>query len=148
MLQPRARSTISATLDDHADVARVADRARLVHRHAHPRDLELLEYDARDLAGERLDQPVPARLDEREHALGDRLVVERVLDRVARGRGAQVLPDLEVDLEALLDLALPVVDADDGFSRQRRNENSIHHFSGGDAPLQYHAFTDCRSTFR
>src|SRR5688572_28410451 len=135
MLQPRARSTISATLDDHADVAGVADRARLVHRHAHPRDLELLEYDARDLAGERLDQPVLARLDEREHALGDRLVVERVLDCVALRRGAQVLPHLEVDLEALLDLALPVIDADDCFGGQCRYENSVHRYLGGDAPL-------------
>ena len=80
----------------------MTDRARLVHRDAHARDLELLEHDAGDLAGERFDQAITASFDEREHALRDGLVIERVFDGITARRRAQVFPDLEVDFETPL----------------------------------------------
>lgn len=43
-------------LDDHAHVARPADRARLVERQADPVELEFLEHHERDVLRKRLDQ--------------------------------------------------------------------------------------------
>jgi len=63
--------------------------------------------------GKRLHQLKLGALHQRDHALGNPLVVQGVFDRVRERRLADVRSDLDVDEDGLTDLALPVVDADD-----------------------------------
>ena len=71
--------------------------------------------DLRDALGQRLDQLKLRLADERQQALGDFLVVDRVFDAIA-GRGfANVGRHLQIDDHGLLDAPLPFPDADDAF---------------------------------
>src|SRR4029079_6323844 len=61
-----------------------------------------------------------------DKALAYRLVVERILDAVAC-RGLSIVErHFQIQRHDLLDLALPVIDADDGFDAQVLNEHDIH----------------------
>ena len=72
-----------------------------------------------------LDQLEFRGFDERQHALGDPLVVHRVGDIIA-GRGtAAVHGQLEVDHDGLLDAPLPVDEADDAFGREAAQEDTV-----------------------
>ena len=64
--------------------------------------------------------------DEGEQPLAHPLVVDRVLDAVARGGAADVRGHLQVDDDRLLDPALPLPDADDAFDRERAEKNLVH----------------------
>jgi hypothetical protein len=78
-------------LDAHADVARAADRAGLV-------EVTLTRLTSNSVIttmpaialGERLDELEAGALDELDQALGDRLVIERVVDAVGGGGPADV----------------------------------------------------------
>ena len=123
MLQPRlryARCTLrSQTFDPrsmtHADRARTAHRAGLATASAAPTARRIPRGSARRSA-----RPVfrpgrsPTPTTNAIRRLRHRLVVERVLDRVARRRLAVVEGHLDVERNRLADAAFPVVDADQG----------------------------------
>ncbi len=64
--------------------------------------------------------------DERDQALRNGLVVERVVDRIACGRPRVVEAHLDVERDRLARAAFPVVDADDGVDAQVFDEDVVH----------------------
>src|SRR5689334_4619775 len=74
---------------------------------------------------QRLDQLEIRALDERDQALRDLLVVERVRDVVAgRGAGA-IYRHLDVEHDGLLRPALPFDEADDAVDREAVQEDAV-----------------------
>ena len=75
---------------------------------------------------ERFDELELRVADECEQALGDLLVVDRVLDPIARRGATNVRRHFDIDDDALFDAALPFPNADDAFDAKRAEENLIH----------------------
>src|SRR5579862_3332819 len=121
----RAGEVGARALDDHADVARAADGARLVDHDAHPRNGEFGENHQRQAVRERLDQLELGGLDEGQRALGDLLVVERVGHQVGACGVAAVDRQLDVEHHGLLDAPLPVDEADDALGGQAVQEDAV-----------------------
>src|SRR5690606_20239319 len=94
------------------------DGARFRDGDADPRNAKLRDDDAGHGVRERLDELKARVLDERDQALRDVAVVQRVLDAVRRRAAADVPPHLEIEADHLLDAALPIPDADDGVDAQ------------------------------
>src|SRR6185437_13065751 len=84
-------------LDRDANVARFADCPWLVEREPHPLHTELLENEERRSMRERLDELEIRSFDERDDALGEPLVIERVGHFVAQCRPRAIDRQLEVD---------------------------------------------------
>ena len=120
-----ARQIGARAFDRDADVARAADRARLVDRQPDPLDAELLEHQQRDAVRQRLDELELGRADVGDDALRDLLVVERVGDVVAFGGAPAVNRQFEVDDDLLPDAPLPVDEADQAFDLEAVQENAV-----------------------
>ena len=86
-------------------------------------------FDTGDPLRERLDELKLRVRDELLNALGDCLVVQRVVDAV-RGRCiADIGRHVQIDHDGLADLALPVPDPDDGVDLQVVKKNDVHGYS-------------------
>ena len=103
-----------------------ADRAGLVDPHAHPGDAEFIAHDPGNALGQRFHELKAGVADELLHALGDRLVIERVLDAVACRRFTNIGRHLQIDRYGLANPALPFPDADDGVDPKVMQENDVH----------------------
>src|SRR5260221_14792560 len=72
---------------------------------------------------------------ERQHALGDLLVVDRVCDRVALCRARAVGGKLQIDDDGLPDAPLPVDEADAALAFQSAQEQPVIAAGGHEAPI-------------
>src|SRR5689334_2617732 len=117
---------VAAPLEGDADLAHVADVPELGDREPHPRRLELAGDDAADVFGERLQQPEAALRELGHHARDVRAVVHRVVDVVGAADLVAGDADLDVHLEGLRPLLLPLVDAHPGVDAELPDEDRIH----------------------
>lgn len=91
----------------------------------------MLDGDARDLVGQRLDEVVRGALDIGDDPLGQAAVVERVGDVVALAGVPGVDRQLQADQDVLRLVALPVVDADDATQQQILDQDAVGGAQGG-----------------
>ena len=117
----------SAALYDDADAVGAAHGALFVQRQTHPGNFELLANDAHALFCERFDQLEFTLADELDQALGDSLVIERVIDMVGRGGPGDIGRHLDIEHHNLAYLALPLVDTNNCIDSQVSQEYNIHH---------------------
>ena len=85
----------------------------LVQPHFHPAHAELRDDELRDALGQRLDELELRLAYEGEQALGDLLVVDRVVDPIAARGFADVGRHFEIDDDGLFDATFPFPNADD-----------------------------------
>src|SRR4051812_3250302 len=109
-----SRARVAAPLECHSDLAHARDVPELRHRQAHPRGLELAGHERADMFGEGLEQPEAALGELRRDAAHDLAVVDRVVDVVRAAHLVAGNADLDVHLERLRALLLPLVDAHPG----------------------------------
>src|SRR6202044_1479270 len=88
---------LAPALDAYPDVARMADRARLVDADAHPCERELRQQQQRETMGQRLDQMKLRCLHPGEPPLGDRFVIHGIGHRIAPRGALAVAGQLQID---------------------------------------------------
>jgi len=87
-----------------------------------------MENEHGDVLGEGFNQMKTRPLDKGQHALGNSLVVQRVVDGIGQRSLADIGAELDIDENVLFDLPFPVEYADDGLGFQRMNEDFIQSF--------------------
>src|SRR5688572_23858409 len=121
-----SRGWFAAALERDPDLAYARDVAELGDREAHPRRLEVAGDERADVLGQGLQQ-LEAPLGElRRDALHHLAVVNRVVDVVGVPGAVAGDADLDVHLERLRALLLPLVDSHPGVDAELPDEDRIH----------------------
>jgi len=119
-------SSVAAFYDD-SDTVGAAHGPLFVQRQTHPGNLELFANDAHALLREGFNQLEFTLADKLNQALGNLLVVERVIDIVSRGGPGDIGSHLDIEHDNLANLALPLVDTNNCIDSQVSQEYNIHH---------------------
>src|SRR5260221_1438553 len=113
----------------------MADGAGLAQADPDPGEREFGQQQQGQAVRQGLDELELRFTHERQHALGDLLVVDRVCDRVALCRARAVGGKLQIDDDGLPDAPLPVDEADDALAFQSAQEQPVIAAGGHEAPI-------------
>ena len=106
---------MAATFDNDANRARAANGAWLSQFKPQPRDRELFQHEGRTVFRQRFNQLKLGVFHKMDQPLGDRFVVQSVLDIIGFRRFTDIEFHFQVDTDGLSDFPLPVENTDDGF---------------------------------
>src|SRR5687768_2952727 len=121
-----SRAGVSMALERDSDLAHARDVAELGDREAHPGRLEVAGDERADVLGQGFQQ-LEAPLGElRRDSLHDLAVVNGVVDVVGTPGLVAGNADLDVHLECLRALLLPLVDSHPGVDAELPDEDRIH----------------------
>src|SRR6185369_6335308 len=119
----RSLARVATPLERDSDLPDAGNMAELRHRQAHPRRLELPGHERAHVLGQGLEELEAALCELGGDAAHDFAVMDRVVDVVGAADLVAGNADLDVHLERLRALLLPLVDAHPGVDTELPDED-------------------------
>jgi hypothetical protein len=113
------------TGDSDSHRSRKSKRTGLFDGDLHLLDSRVFETDVCEFLDETFDKHRLTRLDMGDHRLGDRPIVDRIVDVIRLGRDRRVREEFGVDKDRLLVDAFIGIDTDDAFDRKVLDEYTV-----------------------